>query len=360
MVEVLIIATPAKNDMVINDIKLTNYRNHSNYITSFEPQTNLIIGPNGSGKTNILESIHLLATTKSYRAKYDKEVIKHDETFAKIEAGVDDISLEIIIMADPKYENMSHKKLRANKVAKSASNFTSYIYTVLFSPEEIEIFKASPSKRRHYIDMILFQIDRNYKKNHSEYTKALRQRNKLLELISLGRNEMGQMAFWDEKIIELAGEIHQRRSDLFDYIKTKVYSKGKEMNGGTELILKYKKSELNQNRLGIYREKELAAKATLIGPHRDDFEISADGYDLASFGSRGQQRTAVLALKLSEIDFITEITSQKPILLLDDIFSELDEIHRETVLETIGNQQTIVTSTEDIPYLGSYKVIHLK
>ncbi|MFA6982001.1 MAG: hypothetical protein WC243_03195, partial [Patescibacteria group bacterium] len=184
-------------------------------------------------------------------------------------------------------------------------------------------------------------------------------------MINITGRGSDQMAFWDEKVIQVGASIQKKREELFDFLKTHVYAKGKEINPttkgrpSTEIFLKYKKSEINENRLGLFREREIAAKATLIGPHRDDFEITADGYDLASYGSRGQQRTAILALKLSEIDFISEVTSQRPILLLDDIFSELDEHHRDTVLETLGQQQTIVTSTESIPYLGEHKEIVL-
>ncbi|MFA6982002.1 MAG: AAA family ATPase, partial [Patescibacteria group bacterium] len=141
--------------MKIKTLELTNYRNHKSFETQFDPGTNVIVGPNGSGKTNILEAIHLMATTKAYKAKYDKEVIRHDEVFAKIEAEVDENKLEVLITSDIKYENVSHKKVKVNKVAKSLKSFSPYLYTVLFSPEEIEILRGSPGSRRHYMDMVL-------------------------------------------------------------------------------------------------------------------------------------------------------------------------------------------------------------
>src|SRR3989344_1222160 len=337
--------------MLAKKLKLTNFRNHKNFQMNFSDEVNVIVGPNASGKTNILEAMHMLSTGRSFRAKFDRDVINHDEDYSRIEGTVeksDEVkSLELFIQRNDKFENASVKKAKINKVAKAIYHFTGQLNTVLFSPEDIEVLTGSPAGRRKYMDLILYQTEPLYKRNHTEYLQAVRQRNKILESIrNLGRNS-DQLGFWNTKIVQNGLFIQQQRENMVNFIKKQVRYYCKEIDGiETEIVLTYKKSELNFERLHEYLSREIAAKSTLIGPHREDFELLLNNFDIIQFGSRGQQRAAVLALKLAEIDYFIEKTGNRPVLLLDDVFSELDARHEQALVETIKLQQTIITCTE--------------
>lgn len=337
--------------MNIYNLKLKNFRNHVSTEWNFEGNSILLVGENGAGKTNILEAIHLMATTKSLRADYDLEMISHDENFARIEAEIkangDSKTLEMLISKTPRSENTSSKKVKIDKVAKSLNNFAGTINTVLFTPHDVELVTNSPSIRRRHIDALFFQIDKGYKKATSDYKKAIRQRNKLLEQIREFGIGKDQLDYWTEKVIENGKVIQDKRFKFFDFANHNIEKFSNMLNTDkTDYVLKYLKNEINKERLEKYKHAEIAAAKTLIGPHRDDFLITINDFDVSKFGSRGQKRTVILALKLCEIDFIENQLSRRPILLLDDIFSELDDAHREAVLEIVNLQQTIITTAD--------------
>jgi DNA replication and repair protein RecF len=337
--------------MQINNLKLKNYRNHTDLSIELAPRTTLIVGPNGIGKTNILEAIYLLSTVKSPRAKYDRDLIQHGKDFCTINANTikedDQNDLEIQILATKEYEHSSTKRVKINKVGKAHKQFNKMFNAVLFTPEDIRILTGSPAGRRKYMDITLGQLDYTYKKNHSDYIKAVRQRNKLLETISETGRGHNQLEYWNTKILETGSYLQEKRQELFDFLKVAVRDKGTDiLKNGNDLQINYKKSELSESRMEEYAQKELWARNTLIGPHKDDFNVTLDGFDIANFGSRGQQRSALLALKLSEIEFVEKIAGERPVLLLDDIFSELDDMHKQSVSNVIAEQQTIITSTE--------------
>jgi DNA replication and repair protein RecF len=345
--------------MQLLKLVLTSFRNHENLVLDLAGKPLLITGANGSGKSNILEAVHLLATTKSMRARYDKDMISHDKKFAKIGSKVNldgyEYDLELSITRSEKFENSSSKKAKINGVAKSLTNFIGTINTVLFTPSDIQLFTDSPSQRRKYIDSLFFQVDKNYKRQHSSYTKAVRQRNKLLEMIRDENKGHDQLEYWEEKIITSGSAIQEKRQGLFDFFEKKLPEYGHELNGKrTKYEVLYDKSEISKARLDKYRDREVMAKATLVGPHRDDFQVVVDDFDISSFGSRGQKRTTLLGLKLCEIDFIWDATKKRPILLLDDIFSELDNNHKEAILKIIDLQQTLITSAESVEQLESF------
>jgi DNA replication and repair protein RecF len=336
--------------MLINKLKLTNFRNHSTFEKQFSPETNIILGPNAAGKTNILEAIHLLSSTRSFKARYDRDTIKHGEDYTRIEAEVEDEDgendLELFIQKLPETENASIKKVKLNKVAKSLYKFAGNFNTVLFSPEDIEVLTGSPAGRRRYIDSILYQTDPEYRRNHTEYLQIVRKRNKILEKIREFGKGYDELGFWNTKVVQNGVFIQNSREILFKSLGSNAIKYDRDINKTkTRVDLRYKKSDISFDRLQEYRNKEIAAVNTLIGPHRDDFEIILDGFDAAEFASRGQQRAAILALKLAEIEYFVETTDKRPVLLLDDIFSELDEEHETLVLETIKLQQTIITAT---------------
>ena len=337
--------------MKIDRLELTNFRNHKRLRLNFDGGPVLISGPNGSGKSNVLEAMHLLSTTKSMRTGYDCEMISHDENFARVdgqtEVDGDQTSLEMQIIRSDIYENTSVKKVKINKVTKSLQKFAGTLNSVLFTPPDLELFSGTPTHRRRYIDSVIFQTDLPYKRAHSQYTKAVRQRNKLLEQIRESGKGKDLISLWDEKIVETGGVLQKKRDELFSHINEKLLTHVRELSDEKiSHLVSYKKSIVSMERIEQYKEREVAAKTTLIGPHRDDFIVLLDGLDIAFFGSRGQQRAMLLALKLCEIDFIQEKTGHRPILLLDDIFSELDERHRKAIFGIVDKQQTIITSAD--------------
>lgn len=352
--------------MLIKDLKLKNFRNHTNRKFSFDDKLTVILGTNGSGKTNILEAIHVMASGKSQRARYDIDLINYDQTFCSIEANIlnqqDQYSLEMQILRNDTVSNLSSKTVKVNKVPKSISAFTGVFNVVLFTPEDISIITGSPAERRKFLDFLLSQTDREYKRNLSSYTKALRQRNRLLEQINEQGYGKNQLDFWNEQVCKFGTDICEKRAQFVDYTNSQLPTVlGKLEKNGSHAKVIYKDSKIDAERLAKYQDKEIAAKSTLIGPHREDFEIEFKGHNVAEFGSRGQQRTILLSLKLIEIDFIEYTKQERPALLLDDIFSELDDLHRQTVFDVIGMQQTIITSAEPESVLGniSGQVINL-
>lgn len=350
--------------MKLNKLKLTNFRNHKKLALNFNGESSLIVGPNGIGKTNILEAIHLLSTTKSVRANHDREVIAHEENIARIEADIepngDKVKLEMLITKNEKFENAAKKIVKIDKVNKTLQAFAGTMNSVLFTPHDVELFTSSPSTRRKYVDALFFQVDRDYKHAHREYTKAVRQRNKVLEQIrDFGRGD-DQIEFWNEKILTEGRIIQKKRVEYFSFIRDNIEKHAKKLNKtGVDYVINYLKNKVSKSRIEEYEKAEIASTQTLIGPHRDDFSIKFNGFDIAKYGSRGEKRATILALKLCEIDFINQHLGRRPILLLDDIFSELDEDHRSTITEIIDLQQTIVTSAEKLDVAHGLKIIEL-
>lgn len=336
--------------MKINNLKLTNYRNHSNIEIDFDEKLTLISGPNGSGKSNILEAIHILSTGRSNRSRYDKDLIQYNKLFciinAKIETKEEKFDMELQVIRNEKFENISTKKVKINKVAKSIQYFTGIFNSVLFSPEDIQLITGSPSERRKYMDDVISQVDIEYERALTNYTRAVKQRNKILELINSGQGGYDQIDFYTKQILVNGITIQEKREKMFKSIKPHISENGKRLsNEGTKTEVTYKKNEVSEERLEEYKKQEVAAMTTLVGPHRDDFDIYFNDHNVSEFGSRGEQRTCVLALKLSEIEYIEKIKKERPVLLLDDIFSELDAKHQEAVMSTIEDQQTTITST---------------
>jgi len=352
--------------MIIKSLKLTNFRNHKKLNLDFDPRINLLVGNNGVGKTNILESIHLLSSTKSFRAKYDSDLISHDKEFAQIEAEIssqeetDRILMQI--RRTERSEKTSVKKVKINNVAKSLSNFTHYLKSVLFSPEDIDVITGSPSQRRKYLDLVLYQIDSKYKKHSTDYQKAVRRRNKILELISETGSGQDQLPFWNNKILELGEYIQQKRSELLEQFNIFFQSSENPYSKYSHnLQIIYEQNLVDTKRLYEYKNREIRAKTTLIGPHRDDFIFHLQQKDMSQFASRGEQRTAMFLMKLAEFQYIYSKLNVRPVLLLDDIFSELDPQHREAILSFINDKQTIITTSSDkeLPEIYISKTVNL-
>lgn len=337
--------------MIINELKLKNFRNHKDQTFSFAKDYTLIFGQNGSGKTNILEAIHLMSTTKSLRAQYDREIISHDEDFTRIESYIGDTKdshkLEMIITKSETFDNKSSKKVRIDGTTKSITKFMGKIKSILFTPHDIEIFTQSPSVRRKYIDLLFYQVDEEYKRAHSIYNHVIKQRNKVLEEIRDFRKGTDEIDFWTDKILETGTILQKKRAELFDFVQQNISEHADKLNvNHIDYRIEYKPNVINTDRLQKYKDIEIAAAKTLIGPHRDDFDIYFNGYNVGKFGSRGQKRSTLLAFKLCEIDYISKISNTRPILLLDDIFSELDDKHKQAIENIVDMQQTIITSAD--------------
>lgn len=309
---------------MINNLSLQNFRSYTKKTFEFSEKTTLIVGPNASGKTNILEAIYALAIGKSFRAEKENEVIRENENFALIKTD----NLEIL------WENKNYngykiyKHYKINGINKRQADFVGNLRAVLFCPQDLEIATDSPSTRRKYLDLVLAQIFKDYRLASHIYEKALRQRNKLLwKIREFGG--IGELDYWNNLLIANGKIIHDKRKDFLDFLN-----------------LEYDSSLINADRLNKYQQEEIAAAMTLVGPHRDDFRILKNNKNIKSFGSRGEQRLAVFDIKLKELEYVEKVTGEKPILLLDDIFSELDENNRRKVLEIIPQQQTIMTTTD--------------
>ena len=335
--------------MILENITLKNFRNHSNIKLNFNKNITSIYGNNGLGKTNILEAINLISTTKSLKSEYDKDMIKENENFLKINAEVTDQEdknlLELTIEKSPLYFNKSIKKVKINNVSKTVSNFSGQLKSVIFTPSDLDTLFSSPSTRRKFLDSIFYQISPEYKKAILSYTKSLKQRNKLLEIIKETSKGRDQLQFWNNIVVKEGQIIQNYRDKFFNFLNddlSSLYEKLKLKNFSLNFI--YEKNEISFERLEESKDKEFYTSTTCVGPHKDDFKIFLNEKDVSQFGSRGQQRMSLLALKFLELEFIFNQTNIRPLLLLDDIFSELDEKNKNSILNLIQGQQTIITS----------------
>ena len=351
---------------MIQKIQLKNYRNFKDKILEFGQNITVIVGPNASGKTNILESLFLLSTGKSFRAKVEDEMVNYDSDVAHVKGkllsgmilGVT-LTHGVLDIGSSHPEKVARKKLLVNGVGKRLIDFAGNFKVVLFGPRDLDLVTESPSIRRKFLDNVLSQVDREYRRSILSYEKGLRQRNKLLYRIREEGISRSQLLFWNQLLIKNGDYITKKREEFIDFC-----NKQTEV-GGKSYSIDYDRSVVSEGRLEQYKDEEIAAATTLVGPHRDDFafkEIGSKGKairDLSSYGSRGEQRMAVLWIKMSELDFIEDVLKRsdplhkesdlnlRPTLLLDDIFSELDHEHRDVVMDLATRQQTVITTADE-------------
>lgn len=341
--------------MRIKNIELKNYRNYDNLNIDFNDNLNIIIGDNAQGKTNLLESIYVLAVTKSFLSNNDKSIIKFNNHYTKIKGilkGKYNINtLELLINDNGKCVKINNKEI------KKLSDYISNMNVIIFSSNDIVIFKDSPSSRRKYFNIQISQIDKNYLKYLNDYNITLRQRNEFLKILdSKKENDIKYFDILTDKYVDLAIDISKYRDKYINDINSYLDDIFKFITGMSGLSINYV-SNINffegfdknvfKKKMNDNFDREIQYKTTLIGPNRDDYVFMLNGKNLSSFGSQGQIRSAVLALKLAEVKLFCEITSDEPILLLDDIFSELDIRKRNNVLKYLNNDiQTIITTTD--------------
>lgn len=340
---------------MIKSINLQNFRNFKKKVIDLSEKLTIIVGPNASGKTNILESLYLLSTGKSFKAQIEEEMIEYNSSIASI-TGITGITrLEIKLTRG--VEDWPRKRLLVNGVPKRLIDFAGNFKTVLFGPWDMDLVTGPPPLRRKFLDTVLSQVDREYRRAILSYEKGLRQRNRLLFRIREEGLSRGQLLFWNQLLIKNGDYISGKREELINFINSK-----QDLNN-TKFEITYDKSSISEGRLREYAEEEIAAATTLVGPHRDDFLFriqtnKKEKRDLATYGSRGEQRMGTLWLKLRELAFIEVKSGEKPTLLLDDILSELDHQHRKIVVELVKGQQTILT-TADEHFIKGFRRVNL-
>ncbi|HSX14797.1 MAG TPA: DNA replication and repair protein RecF [Candidatus Saccharimonadales bacterium] len=333
---------------MINDLELQNYRSYDHHRFPLHPSTTLVVGPNATGKTNLLESIFVLANTKSFRTS-DRELIKHGQTFFRIEATTPEGKIGLGYEINPK----TTKKIDYNSVKRPLAKHIGNLPTVLFEPFDLQLLSGPPSNRRRYIDGLLTQTDQEYLLALNQYQKILKQRNSLLEKFDIGAVK-DQIFAWDLNLTTAAKLIVERRLDLLEYLNYSTPPLYASISGQTvSLNFQYLSSiKLTNNygeafldALAQNLPRDLAAGFTTIGPHREDFGLSFDKSEVAAVASRGEIRSLILALKLAELELIAQM-KDNPILLLDDVFSELDESRRKFLIKRLAGYQTIITTTD--------------
>ncbi len=345
--------------MRLTHLTLRNYRSYAKVDTDFSPQINVLIGENAQGKTNLLESVYVLALARSHRTNNDKELIRFGADFAKVTGTVARTTgshqLELVI-------SKLGKKARYNKIEQPRlSTYIGHFNVVLFAPEDLAIVKGSPANRRRFIDMEFGQMSVKYLQVLSEYRTALRQRNAYLKQLKYHQaKDMVLLDVLSDQLAAAGAEIVARRSQLLQQMAEFAATIHSDITKGREQLTFQYQSQVPEAARGDatqayqamgelltkHQARELEQGTTLVGPHRDDVAFIVNGKNVANFGSQGQQRTTALAVKLAEIDLMKAQTGEYPVLLLDDVLSELDDDRQTHLLKTIQNKvQTFLTTT---------------
>ena len=334
--------------MYIKSIALNNFRNYSEVQVDFAPGINILYGENAQGKTNILEALYMIATTKSHRENHDREIIKFDRTEGHLRAQIEKRGVAHRI--DMHLRKVGNKGIAIDMVPiKRSSELIGLMSVVFFSPEDLTIVKNGPSERRRFVDMELCQLSRIYFNNLSSYNKVLNQRNNLLKQIYFDKNKMDTLPVWDMQLIEYGKKIIEERERFIALINEIIPAIHSDLTGNRENLrveyIKNTEAESFEENLSAKLETELKLSSTQTGPHRDDLRFVVNGIDVRKYGSQGQQRTAALSLKLAEIELVKKMSDDEPVLLLDDVMSELDSGRRDALMEKIRDIQTIITCT---------------
>ena len=334
--------------MILKSVELRDFRNYESLHMEFDAGTNILYGDNAQGKTNVLESVYVSGTTKSHKGSRDREMIRFGCEEAHIRTIVEKGGLDYQI--DLHLKKNRSKGIAINRVPiRKASELFGILNLVFFSPEDLNIIKNGPSERRRFLDLELCQLDKVYLYQLAKYNKILNQRNRLLKDIPYRRELFDTLAVWDAQLVECAGSIIEARARFVEQLNGIVCKIHKNISGNREeLEARYEPDtppELLEEKLAKSRERDLKTGQTTVGPHRDDLSFFIHGVDIRRFGSQGQQRTSALSLKLSEIELVKKSIHETPILLLDDVLSELDSSRQNFLLNNIHDIQTVITCT---------------
>ncbi len=330
--------------MIVNKIYLENFRNYDRQTIELNKEKNVFFGLNGQGKTNIIEALYYFCTCKSFRSVHDREVIKFDKDFSHIKIDFEtkrrDNTADIYIT--------DKKSVKLNGVnLEKLSELVGIANMVIFTPEQLNLIKEGPGVRRSFLDVFISQTKPTYFKYLMNYYHILKQRNNILK----NRKMLSAIDVWDEKLAEAGVVIAKERNEFLKVIDKFIK---KYVTENEELSVLYLPSVKNDftdkenfvSQLKNSLERDIEKGITMTGPHRDDFDVLLNGKSLKKYGSQGQMRTAVLKIKLAECEIIKEITGEEPLLLLDDILSELDETRRKYFTENIVGRQVIITCTD--------------
>lgn len=334
--------------MIIKTIELNNFRNYENLKIDLNNGTNIFFGDNAQGKTNILESAYVSGTTKSHKGSRDKEMIHFGETEAHIRTVVEKNGMEYQI--DMHLKKNRSKGIAINRIPiRKASELFGVLHMVFFSPEDLNIIKNGPTERRRFLDSEICQLDKIYLSDLTKYNKTLNHRNKLLKDMVFHPELESTLPVWDMQLISYGKRIIKRREQFIEELNEIIYGIHKNISGGKEeLILTYEpniEASFFEDELNRAKQRDLKYTQTSVGPHRDDISFSIGEVDIRKFGSQGQQRTSALSLKLSEIELVKKSIHDTPVLLLDDVLSELDSNRQNYLLNSIHDIQTMITCT---------------
>jgi DNA replication and repair protein RecF len=362
----------------IQHLSLTNFRNYVHLELDLPPHLVVLVGDNAQGKTNLLEAIYFLATARSHRAATERELLNWStlreeipvaRLFAQAQRGRGRVEVEIALRGTytsaeetPSTLETAHvqKRIRINGIPRRAIDLVGQLNVVIFSSQDIELVSGAPSLRRRYLDLTNCQIDPRYLRSWQRYNKVLLQRNRLLRLIGERRSQPDELDFWDHELAQAGSYLMVQRRLMVAEIDQIVQPIHYQLTAGKEELriaylpsMALKTDSIDalcldfQQRLRGLRQKEMAQGMSLVGPHRDDLQFLVHGVDMNVFGSRGQQRTVALSLKLAEARFMHSKTEDYPILLMDDMLSELDSARRHHLLEsTAAYEQVVITATD--------------
>lgn len=340
---------------MLKKIKLENFRNHRNFETELEDIT-AFIGPNGIGKSNVLEGICLLSFCRSFREEDKKNLVHFDSEFARVRGD----DLEIFIQKNPYIF-----QAKANGVVKKQADFVGTLKSVVFSPESLLLLTDGPKSRRRFLDIMISQKSREYLRSLMNYEKIKKERNALLTNICEGRAREDQLSFWDDQIVIEGIAISQKRQEAASFINKELTEFYQLVSGKSEVLKMEYVSNIGEDfatELKANRRRDIAVGRTMIGPHKDDLIFYLEDRNVENFASRGEARSVILSLKMAEIKYLSE-EGKKPILLLDDVFSEFDENRRNHLVKLVQNYQTVITTTDkehlSLEFLEKAKVIEL-
>ena len=336
--------------MELNQLSLAHFRNYTTKIIKFNQPTTILVGPNAIGKTSIVEAIHLLASGDSFRATKIEQMIEFEAELARVKGKVhtngDEVTLEVILTRGEVQGKKVQKRIFSiNEARRAKRKFVGQLLTVVFRPEDMRLVEGSKRRRRDFMDIPLSLIDSEYLRAINTYSKALIRRNRLLTQVREGEMPRSTLTFWTLTVLKHGQIIQEKRQQFLEFFKS--------VDFPVPFHVEYDASLMTEERMNKYADREIAAGHTLIGPHKDDLivklavETEASGEerrDIALYGSRGQQRMGVLWLKTCELAFLEHETQEKPLLLLDDVLSELDDNHQQLVLSLLDGHQTIITT----------------
>lgn len=341
------IVQPCTKVSIIRKIALQNFRNSSLDVFDFKSGANLVIGPNAAGKTSLIEAIHLLSTGDSFRANKIDEMVHFDQELARVKAKVGDDEIPEILLNRGQVGGRRTKKRHfiLNGAKKRKKDFVGQFYSVVFRPEDMRLVEGSKSRRRRFMDESLSILDWRYARSLKMYEEASFKRNKLLWQIREGLVPKTTLKYWNLTVVKHGAHLQEKRRQFLDFFA--------KISFPLKFVVEYQPSVISQERIDQYQSQAIAVGRSLIGPHKDNFivELNKDekrdaNFDIAIYGSRGQQRMAVLWLKICQLEYIEVKSEQKALLLLDDILSELDSAMKEKVFGLLGGRQSIITSAD--------------